>query len=60
MKSCECFGPKMVRRTYTVWAVPALHCWAVGREIRPGCLKVVAHAETKRLADLLAERLTDG
>jgi hypothetical protein len=50
----------MVLRPYPVWAVPALHCWAVGREIRPGCLKVVAHAETKRLADLLAERLTDG
>jgi hypothetical protein len=34
--------------------------FAVGREIRPGCLKVVAHVETKRLADLLAERLSEG
>jgi hypothetical protein len=34
------------------WASP---CW-----IRPGCLKVVAYAESKLLADALAERLGDG
>jgi hypothetical protein len=34
--------------------------WAVGREIRPGCLKVTAYVESKRLADMLAKRLSDG
>jgi hypothetical protein len=29
--------------------------WAVGHEIRPGCLKVVAYAESKFLADALAK-----
>jgi hypothetical protein len=33
--------------------------WAVGHEIRPGCLKVVAYADTKLLADVLAKRLRD-
>jgi hypothetical protein len=60
IKMCECFGDKMVRRPYVVWSVPPLGCWAVGREIRPGLLHVVAHAESKQLAALLAERLSDG
>jgi hypothetical protein len=34
--------------------------WAVGREVRPGCLKVAAYAESKPLADALAKRLGDG
>jgi hypothetical protein len=33
--------------------------WAVGHEIRPGCLKVVAFAESKLLADALTKRLGD-
>jgi hypothetical protein len=63
MTSCRCFGSKVVRRLrYVVWATPAHpeKPWAVGREIRPGCLKVVAYAESKRLADALADRLSDG
>jgi hypothetical protein len=32
---------------------------AVGHEIRPGCLKVVAYVESKLLADALAKRLGD-
>jgi len=32
----------------------------VGREVRPGCLKVATYVESKRLADALADRLTDG
>ena len=63
IKSCECFGPKVVRRLrYVVWATPAHRekPWAVGREVRPGCLKVAAYAESKRLADALADRLSDG
>jgi hypothetical protein len=45
-----------------VWATPARRekPWAVGREVRPGCFKVAAYAESKRLADALADRLTDG
>ena len=62
IKSCECFSAKPVRRLrYVVWATPA-HCekpWAVGREVRPGCLKVAAYAESKLLADALAKRLED-
>jgi hypothetical protein len=49
----------MVRQLrYVVWATPANRekPWAVGREIRPGCLKVVAYAESKMLADALAKR----
>jgi hypothetical protein len=62
--SCECFGPTMVGRppVYVVWATP-MHPeepWAVGREIRPGCLKVTAYVESKRLADMLAKRLSNG
>ena len=34
--------------------------WAVGCEIRPSCLKVGAYVESKRLADMLAKRLSDG
>jgi hypothetical protein len=34
--------------------------WAVGCEIRSGCLKVTAYVESKRLADMLAKRLNDG
>jgi hypothetical protein len=62
VKSCECFGAKVVRRLrYVVWATPAHpeKPWAVGHEIRPGCLKVVAYAESKLLADALAKRLED-
>jgi hypothetical protein len=62
MRSCQCFGAKVVRQpSYVVWATPAHRekPWAVGREVRPGCLKVAAYAESKQLADLLAERLTD-
>jgi hypothetical protein len=62
IKSCECFDAKAVRRLcYVVWATPAHpeKPWAVGQEIRPGCLKVVAYAESKLLADALAKRLDD-
>jgi hypothetical protein len=63
IKSCECFGAKVVcRLRYVVWATPA-HLekpWAVGHEIRPGCLKAAAYVESKRLADALAKRLSDG
>jgi hypothetical protein len=47
---------------YVVWATPAHpeKPWAVGCEIRPGCLKVAAYVESKRLADMLAKRLSDG
>jgi hypothetical protein len=61
VKFCECFGRRVVRRpSYVVWAVWATpthpSCsWAVGQEIRPGCLKVVAYAESKLLADALAK-----
>jgi hypothetical protein len=62
IKSCECFGAKVVRQLrYVVWATPA-HLekpWAVGHELRPGCLKVVAYTESKPLADALAKRLSD-
>ena len=63
MKSCECFGTKVVRRLrYVVWTTPGHRerPWAVGREVRPACLKVAAYVEPKRLADALADRLTDG
>jgi hypothetical protein len=45
-----------------VWATPThpSRSWAVGREIRPGCLKVVAYLESKLLADALAKRLSGG
>jgi hypothetical protein len=50
MRSCQCFGGKVQRSApYVVWATPAHpeKPWAVGHEIRPGCLKVVAYAESK-------------
>jgi hypothetical protein len=63
MRSCQCFGGKVQRSaSYVVWATPAHpeKPWAVGCEIRSGCLKVAAYVESKRLADMLAERLSDG
>jgi len=62
MRSCQCFGSKVQRSaSYVVWAAPAhpKKPWAVGQEIRPGCLKVVTYTESKRLADALAKRLGD-
>jgi hypothetical protein len=41
-------------------AVATAQLLAVGRELRPGCLKVVAQAESERLSHLLAGRRTDG
>ena len=62
--SCECFGSSRVVRppAYVVWATPAHpeKSWAVGCEIRPGRLKVTAYVESKRLADMLAKRLSGG
>jgi hypothetical protein len=63
MRSCQSFGGKVQRcAAYVVWATPAHRekPWAVGREVRPGCLKVAVYVESKRLADALADRLTDG
>jgi hypothetical protein len=62
IKTCRCFGLAMRPPAYVVWATPAHpeKPWAVGCEIRPGCLKVTAYVESKRLADMLAERLSDG
>ena len=67
VKSCRCFGPQGGGRvarppSYVVWAMPThpSRSWAVGHEIRPGCLKVVAYADSKLLADALAKRLGDG
>jgi hypothetical protein len=63
MRSCQCFGGTVQRSaSYVVWATPAHRekPWAVGREVKPGCLKIAAYAESKRLADALADRLTDG
>jgi hypothetical protein len=63
VKSCECFGGKVVPvPVYVVWATPAHpeKPWAVGHELRPGCLKVAAYTESKRLADMLARRLSVG
>jgi hypothetical protein len=60
VKFCRCFGRRVARRpSYVVWATPThpSRSWAVGHEIRPGCLKVVAYAESKLLADALAKRL---
>jgi hypothetical protein len=62
IKSCECFGGAVVRPpVYVVWHTPTHRDkpWAVGREIRPGCLKVAGYMESKRLADLLAQLLSD-
>ena len=62
MRSCQCFGDKVQRSaSYVVWATPAHpeKPWAVGLEVRPGCLKVAAYAESKLLADALAKRLGD-
>jgi hypothetical protein len=63
MQSCQSFGGKVQRSaSYVVWATPAHRekPWAVGHEIPPGCLKVAAYVESKRLADALAKRLGDG
>jgi hypothetical protein len=60
---CQCFGGRVARPpVYAVWATPAHpeKPWAVGREIRLGCLRVSAYVESKRLADLLEERLSGG
>jgi len=54
---------RVVRRpVYVVWATPTHpeKPWAVGGETRPGCLKITAYVESKRLADMLAKRLSDG
>ena len=62
VKFCRCFGRKVaVAPRYVVWATPThpSRSWAVGHEIRPGCLKVVAYAESKLLANALAKRLGD-
>ena len=62
VKFCECFSRKVMRPpSYVVWATPThpSRSWAVGHEIRPGCLKVVAYVESKLLADALAKRLGD-
>jgi hypothetical protein len=42
--------------SYVVWATPAHRekPRAVGHEIRPGCLKIVAYTESKPIADALA------
>jgi hypothetical protein len=63
MNSYECFPAKGVRRPrYVVWATPGHRekLWAVGHEIRRGCLKVVAYTQSKLLADALAKRLGGG
>jgi len=62
MKACRCFGPKVVRGPrYVIWPTPHPEKpFTVGHEIRPGCLRVVALCESKKLADLLARCLTDG
>jgi hypothetical protein len=62
VKFCRCFSRKVaVAPSYVVWATPThpSRSWAVGHEIRPGCLKVVAYADSKLLADALAKRLDD-
>jgi len=63
MRSCQCFGDTVQRSaSYVVWATP-MHPekpWAVGCEIRPGCLKITAYVESKRWADMLAKRLGNG
>jgi hypothetical protein len=63
MGSCQCFGGKVQRSASdVVWATPGHpeKPWAVGCEIRPDCLKVTAYVESKRLANMLAQRLSDG
>jgi hypothetical protein len=62
IESCDRFGTKVVREPrYVVWATPAHpeKPWAVGHELRRGCLKVVAYTESKPLADALAKRLSN-
>jgi hypothetical protein len=62
MQSCQCFGGNVQRcASYVVWATPTHpeKPWAVGYEVRPGCLKVAAYAESRRLADTLAKRLSE-
>jgi hypothetical protein len=57
--SCRVFATPSAG--YVDWATPThpSRSWAVGHEIRPGCLKVVAYVESKLLADALAKRLGD-
>jgi hypothetical protein len=62
IKFCRCFGRRVARPpSYAIWATPTHpSCsWAVGHEIRPGCLKVVAYVEPKLPAEALAQRLGD-
>jgi hypothetical protein len=62
MKSCQCFGRRVARPTrYVVWASPTHpeKPWAVGCETCSGCLKVAAYGESRKLADLLALRLSN-
>jgi hypothetical protein len=62
VKFCRCFGHRVARPpSDVVWATPTHPSsqWAVGHEMRPGCLKVVAYVESKLLADALAKRLGD-
>jgi hypothetical protein len=62
VKFCWCFGRRMARPPrYVVWATPThpSRSWAVGCEIRPGCLKVVAYVESRLVADTLAKRLSN-
>jgi len=55
MKACRCFGPKVVSGPrYVIWPTPHPEKPFTGHEIRPGCLRVVALCESKKLADLLA------
>jgi hypothetical protein len=59
VKFCRCLGRGVARPPgYVVWATPThpTRSWAVGHEIRPGCLKVVAYVDSKLLADALAKR----
>ena len=60
VKFCRCFGRSVARPpSYVVWATPThpTRARAVGHEIRPGCLQVVAYADSKLLADALAKWL---
>jgi hypothetical protein len=62
VKFCRCFDRGMARPpSYVVWATPThpSRSWAVGHEIRPRCLKLVAYADTKLLTDAFAKRLGD-
>jgi hypothetical protein len=61
-KFCQYFGRRLARPpSYVVWATPThrSRSWAVGHEIRPGCLKVAAYADSMLLADAPAKRPSD-